>query len=129
MLAPNGVRPALEDNQSEACEFVSLDEKTISNSREPKSAQEHREEADEYCSIVCRLNDRWRIIICRDHLQFIVQHRRGERRGTPRWQGHSYCQTRDVVERVCRAFAGSIEANAQAEISRLPDHIIYLLRK
>lgn len=39
---------------------------------------QHRESADDYHRVVAVLNDRWRVIECRDGIQWVLQ-----RRGSP----------------------------------------------
>ncbi|MFC3725457.1 hypothetical protein [Neoaquamicrobium sediminum] len=80
---------------------------------------DHRESADGYSGIVCRLNDRWRVIVCKDALQWILQRRDGERRGRARWTGESYHRRRDALIRVCRTKAGEIDPAAAAILEGL----------
>jgi hypothetical protein len=51
------------------------------------------EEADGYDGILVKLNNNWRVIVCAAGIQWILQRRRGERRGTARWEGRSFCRT------------------------------------
>ena len=46
------------------------------------------EEADDYPYIVVQLDDRWRIIECRNDIQWILQKLVGGR-----WRGQRYCRT------------------------------------
>lgn len=57
--------------------------------------------------IVAHLNERWRVIECAAGIQWILQHRAGERHGTARWDDRSYCRTREALIRCCRASAGN----------------------
>lgn len=82
-----------------------------------------KESADNYQRVVAPLNARWRVIECRDGLQWILQRIDGERHGRTRWTGRSYCRTRDGLKRACRDHAGEIDANAMAALERLPDWI------
>ena len=81
------------------------------------------EEADDYTALVARLNDRWRVIVCAAGIQWILQRRRGERRGTARWEGRSYCRTGEALNRVSRRYAGAIDPTAAAAVAALPDWI------
>jgi hypothetical protein len=51
------------------------------------------ETADNYSGFVAQLNSDWRVIACRDRVQWVLQ-----RRGSPKmsrrddWRGRSYCQ-------------------------------------
>lgn len=81
-----------------------------------------RETADNYPCVVARLNDDWRVITCRNGIQWVLQ-RRGDRGSGPaQWKGVSYCQTREALKRVSRE-AGPIEPAAWEALALLPDHI------
>jgi hypothetical protein len=84
---------------------------------------QHRESADDYRAVVAILNDRWRIIECRDGIQWILQRRAGERHGRPRWDGRSYCRTKEALIRVCRDYAGEFDPAAAAVLASLPERI------
>ena len=79
-----------------------------------------RESDAAYSQIVAQLNDRWRVIVCKDGIQWILQQRRGERRGTARFDGRSYSRIRDGLLRVCREFAGEIGPEATNILRGLP---------
>lgn len=87
------------------------------------AALSHRESDGNYCRVVVNLNSRWRVIECVDRLQWILQQRRGERRGQPRFDGRSYCRTREALIRTCRAHAGEVEPAVRAILDLLPDWI------
>lgn len=87
------------------------------------AAPSHRESDDAYAGVVAVLNDRWRVIVCRDNLQWILQRRDGERRGGTRWAGRSYCRTRHALIRVCREHAGEIHAVALTILQTLPERL------
>ena len=77
------------------------------------------EEADDYHALVARLNDRWRVIVCAAGIQWILQRRRGERRGTARWEGRSYCRTGEALNRLSRRHAGAIDPTTAAILARI----------
>lgn len=87
------------------------------------AAPSHRESDDSYTGVVVTLNDKWRVIVCRDGIQWILQRQRGERRGQPRFDGRSYCRTRDALIRVCREHAGEIHAVALTILHALPERL------
>jgi hypothetical protein len=62
-----------------------------------------------------RLNDDWRIIDCKDSIQWLLQVRRGGR-----WRGRSYCTTREGLRLYIRERAGEVDPAAQAVIAALP---------
>jgi hypothetical protein len=66
--------------------------------------QTHRERDDGYKGVVAQLTTRWRVIVCRDGIQWILQ-RKESSHGGP-WRGVSYNTNRDGLLRAC----GSLEA-------------------
>jgi hypothetical protein len=63
----------------------------------------HIESADNYRRVVARLNGKWRVIACRDGIQWILQRRHGpERPAGARWEGRSYCRTSEALRRCAR---------------------------
>jgi hypothetical protein len=79
-----------------------------SGSEAPRRLPRHSnsEESDNYRAVVSVLNDRWRVIECRDDIQWILQIRRGHRDGSPIWRGISFCRTRESLERCVRERCG-----------------------
>jgi len=82
------------------------------------------ETADNYSGFVAQLNPDWRVIACRDRVQWVLQ-----RRGSPKmsrrddWRGRSYCQTREALIRCTREQAGVIDPAAAAILAALPERI------
>jgi hypothetical protein len=70
-----------------------------------------------------RLNAEWRVIPCKDGVQFILQHLHAgaESTAAPRWEGRSYCRTTEALIRCCRAYCGPIDPTAAAAMASLPD--------
>ena len=79
------------------------------------------EESDAYPLVVVRLNVRWRVISCRDDIQWILQTRSGRTAdGLPRWKNRSFCRSRAGLVRCCHEYAGEISGDALVIMSRLP---------
>ena len=72
------------------------------------------EEADGYDGILVKLNNNWRVIVCAVGIQWILQRRAGERHGRARWEGRSFCRTREAINRLSRTHAGVIDPSAAA---------------
>ena len=71
--------------------------------------------------VVARLNAGWRVIACRDGVQWILQARHGaEKPAGASWRGRSYCQTSEALIRCAREHAGEIEPTAGAILAALP---------
>ena len=64
----------------------------------------HRERDDHYKGVVAQLAPRWRVIICKDGIQWIVQQKESSHGGP--WRGVSYHTHREGLIRAC----GSLEA-------------------
>jgi hypothetical protein len=70
------------------------------------------EENDDYPTVAI-LNDRWRVVLCRNSIQWILQ-----KRGGP---NHYFRRTRDVLIRCAREHAGQIGGDALLILLRLPE--------
>jgi hypothetical protein len=83
------------------------------------------ESNDAYPCII-KLNARWRVIVCRDGVQWIIQYRNrrsgAETLSSSDWRGRSYCTTKTALIRVCEAHCGEIEPAAAAVLAALPMH-------
>lgn len=79
------------------------------------------ETGDAYVAVVARLNDLWRVIRCRDGIQWILQRRDGQRAGGTRWTGSCYLTTREALIRVCRTRAGDCDPIAWWTLLALPE--------
>lgn len=85
------------------------------------------EEADDYCAIVARLNDSWRVIAGSCGIQWVLQHGYPDKNhGGMRWRGRSFCRTREALIRLCRAQkagpnVGPIDPVASAILDALPE--------
>jgi hypothetical protein len=81
------------------------------------------EGADDYPRIVAHLNARWRVIECRDRIQWILQCREGPETAVgARWASRSYFRTSEALRRSLRVNAGvgAVDASAAAILSNLP---------
>ena len=72
------------------------------------------ETSDTYTGLIARLSDPWRVIVCRDQLQWILQRRDAQRSGQPRWKGVRYFRTREALIRVSRALCERSDSGAMA---------------
>jgi hypothetical protein len=74
------------------------------------------------------LNDRCRLIECRDGIQWIVQHRNcrsdAETVSSSDWRGRSYCRTRDGLIACCDRLCGPIDPAARVALVALPDRFV-----
>src|SRR5882724_1291746 len=72
-------------------------------------------EADEAYPAIAQLNDRWRVINCRDDLQWILQKFEGKR-----WRGNSYHRDRAVLIERIASRCGDVDASALEVVLALP---------
>ncbi|MGY8633829.1 hypothetical protein RAD15_15235 [Bradyrhizobium sp. 14AA] len=64
------------------------------------------ESYDEYARVVVRLDDRTRVIECRDGVQWIVQRGHPGHHGQTEWTGVSFCRTKEALLRCAGRRAG-----------------------
>jgi hypothetical protein len=82
------------------------------------------ESADDYIGLVVQLNAGWRVVECRDGIQWILQ-----RRGSPKksrrndWRGRSYCRTSEALIRCTREYIGPLDPAVMAILKELPEWI------
>jgi hypothetical protein len=65
------------------------------------STPSRRERDETYWGVIVALSDRWRVIICKDEIQFILQKRSVPFPNTGTWAGKSYSTTRDALIAAC----------------------------
>jgi hypothetical protein len=80
----------------------------------------NQETSDFYSGVIVGLSSRYRVIICKDGLQWILQHRNtgsAERS----WRGIGYFTTKEALLRVCASSFGRITPSAHEVLQSLPD--------
>jgi hypothetical protein len=83
--------------------------------------QNSRERSDSYRGEVLRSGD-WRVAVCRDGLQWLLQHRRERAKedATAAWDSVAFCTTRAALVRLWRAHTGQDGADL---LGVLPERI------
>ena len=77
----------------------------------------HRERDEGYSGVVARVAPGWRVILCKDGLQWIVQHK-----GTGRdWRSLRFCATKAGLLDSIR-LAQNVSAEARRMIAELPEN-------
>ena len=84
----------------------------------------HRETSDFYHDVIAVLTSRWRVVSCRNGIQWILQKRTAEPLHEGIWRGQSYFTSRDVLLEACASRALLSDQNACALLNALPDLII-----
>ena len=85
-----------------------------------------RERDDNYNSVIVQLAPRWRIIISKDGIQFILQRKEASHAGP--WRGMSFQNTRDGLLRACGS-VGPLKSGALEVLEALPDYASRLAKK
>ena len=98
---------------------------TFSNNSWDRSLQQpsRRERDDNYTRIVILLTRRWRIIVCKHGIQWIMQKRSVAPQNTGTWAGKSYATTRGGLMAACSGRGLLFEPTARLTIEALPPHI------
>lgn len=77
----------------------------------------HRGSDDNYERVVAMLNSRWRVVLCKDGLQWVLQRKQKTRDG---WHGKSWCVTREALVRCIGEKVEEVDAEGLALVRRLP---------
>lgn len=106
------------------------DNETISSIRNvddlslgPLHAPDNDEKSDTYYRLVIQLNTTWRIILCKNGIQWILQKRKGSYNGKPAWRGRSYCRSKAGLCRTVRKHVPKVSPEADAQLAQLPDWV------
>jgi len=89
----------------------------------------NRERDDSFCQVVVQLAPRWRVIVCKDHLQWIIQKRSAEPLHRGVWRGHSYVTSRNSLIRLCASLELLSDHTVRATLDALPDQFSELYKK
>lgn len=82
-----------------------------------------RERDDNYWGVIVVLNDRFRIIVCKNAIQFILQKRSVTPPNTGTWAGKTYTTTRDGLIAPCSERGLLSEPSAKQVLKVLPSDI------
>lgn len=61
----------------------------------------HREREDEYFAVVAMITPRWRIILCKNGIQFILQRHFAETKHSGAWRAIRFHVSRDSLFKAC----------------------------
>ena len=87
----------------------------------------HRERDENYAYIVVKLAPRYRVILCTQGLCWIIQKKECSRSG--QWRAKQYLTSRDGLIKACGKLGLLSDANAEAVLHALPDHVSQLAKK
>ena len=81
----------------------------------------HKETSDFYEGVVTNLEPRWRIIICKNKIQWILQKRTAEPLHKGIWRGRSYVTTKEALIELCATRGLLSDPFARAKLDTLPE--------
>jgi hypothetical protein len=83
----------------------------------------HRERDDNYRNVILHTLPRWRIILCRNANQWIIQNRSAEPLNRGHWHGVSYVVSQDKLIELSSTLGLLSDATARAVLGGLPSNI------
>ena len=87
----------------------------------------HRERDDAYLGAIVKFSLRWRLVICKDQMQWIIQKKESSHRGF--WRGMKYLTCKDSVLKASGSLGLLSDPEVEATLRRLPDHASRLAKK
>ena len=87
------------------------------------STPSRRERDETYWGVIVALSDRWRVIICKDEIQFILQKRSVPSPNTGTWAGKSYRQPEDGLIAACSSRGLLSEPSVRQVLEALPSDV------
>ena len=78
----------------------------------------HRERDDVYIGTIVQFNSRWRLIRCKNQIQWIIQRKESSHLGY--WRGRKYLTTQKSVIEACGSLGLLSEPSKRAVLERLP---------
>ena len=123
--ASDDIHSSLKKNSAmgsdqEPCEFFELTNKDV---------RSYRERDDKYHDVVAQLDPRWRVIVCKDYLQWIIQKRTAEPLHRGVWRSQSYVTSRNSLIRLCASLELLSDPLARARLEALPEQFSGLYKK
>ena len=96
------------------------------NGLTPVYITSHRERDDNYKGVIVQLDPRWRIIECRDAIQWIIQKRSAEPLNPGYWLGASYVTDRNKLIELSTTLGLLSEPSLRAVLEALPSSVTEL---
>ncbi|MER9095906.1 hypothetical protein NKI34_33820 [Mesorhizobium sp. M0700] len=89
----------------------------------PVSTPDNSEKSDTYYDVVFRINERWRVIVCHEGVQWILQKRKGNLVGGPAWRAVKFCRSKVGLSRALKEEVGDVSPEVDAQLAQLPDWV------
>ena len=87
----------------------------------------HRERDKNYADIVVQLTHRYRVILCPQGLQWIIQEQEASHEAP--WRAKGFHTSRDSLLSACGKRGFLSDPNVEAVLHALPDHVSQLAKK
>ena len=85
------------------------------------NASSHRERDEHYAHLIATPAPRWRIILCRDGMQWIIQKKEAPHAGP--WRAEGYYTCRESLIKACGKLDLLSDTNTEAVLYALPERI------
>lgn len=95
----------------------------VANTKTPS----HRERDNDYAHIVVQLTPRYRVILCPQRLQWIIQEKEASHEAP--WRAEGYYTSRDSLIKACGKRGFFSDPNLEAVLHALPNHVSELAKK
>ena len=86
-----------------------------------------RERDDLYIKVIVRPKDRWRVILCSNGLQWIIQKKESSHAGP--WRAEKYVTSRSALIKACGTLGLLSDPATEAVLYALPDYVSQLAKK
>ena len=80
----------------------------------------NRERDDAYIGTIVQFSPRWRLVLCKDQMQWIIQKKESSRRGD--WRGKQYLTRKDSVLKASVRLGLLSDPKVDAVLHALPDY-------
>lgn len=108
-----------EAKQTDSRLFIHASEQPV----RPTPAPNTTEKSDDYYNVALRINDKWRVIVCPDGIQWILQYRKGTYQGKPAWRAKLFIRSKCGLRNHIRELIGDIPDDANLILELFPDWI------
>ena len=85
------------------------------------------ESSDLYAKVIAQPSFRWRVILCAQGLQWIIQKKESSHAGP--WRAEKYLTSRSVLIKACGTLGLLSDPATEAVLYTLPDHVSQLAKK
>ncbi|WP_155924251.1 hypothetical protein [Mesorhizobium sp. L2C066B000] len=89
----------------------------------PVDGPDNRERSDAYRHVAFHIDKTWRVIVCPDGIQWILQKRKGNLDGRPAWNAVRFCRTKSGLCGAIRDKVGGVSPEIEAQLAQLPDWV------